>query len=499
MIRHIALRELVEHARSARFMALCGLALLLLPLSAHVNALRYHARLAQTAELRSAQQRRMAERVTESGAYASRYGWRDGETIADPALRAIRAPSRFAVLAMGAEGALPAYWQFGTEGVEPGPPAVADGSPAASDGGMDAVFIVQSVLGLLALLLVFDAISGERESGVMRLLLASPIRRGDLLLGKALGALMTLAVPLILGVAGAVLVLELDGVSLLRDGGGWRLLVFLAASALYLLNMVAIGLAVSAATARPKSSWVALLFIWIGLVLVMPRMAHMVAATVHPVPSPFESRQAKGAAILQLQNDRARALSMTWRRVAGSDTVPGGHVDPALQEAYRRTAREQERAFIDRKRASIRLVDLVSQRAAARQSALARAIGRVSPAAAYGMVAATLAGTGGDAAWRWNDQVAAHQGRLEAATFDRTFGMELFPPQLGYLRIIWWPDLTDPRERPPSYDALPAFAYREAPLQSVLAASLSELAILAAGSALWLIVALAAFQRADVQ
>jgi ABC-2 type transport system permease protein len=438
----------------------------------------------------------MAERITESGAYASRYGWRDGETITDPALRAIRAPSRFAVLAMGAESALPAYWQFGTEGVEPGPPAVASGSLATSDGGMDAVFVVQSVLGLLALLLVFDTISGERESGVMRLLLASPIRRGDLLLGKAFGALMTLAVPLVLGVAGSVLVLELVGVSLLREGGGWRVLVFLAASALYLLNMVAIGLAVSAATTRPKSSWVALLLIWIGLVLVIPRTADMVAATVHPVPPPFESRQAKSAAIRQLQKDRARALAADWRRAAGSDTVPAGHVDPALRDAYRRIAGEQERAFTDRKRASIRLVELGTQRAAARQSGLARAIGRVSPAAAYGMIASTLAGTGGDAAWRWSDQVAAHQARLEAATFDRTFGMELFPSQLGHLRIIWWPDLADPRDRPPSYDALPPFAYREAPLQSVLTGSLPELAILVVGSALFLIVALAAFQRA---
>jgi ABC-type transport system involved in multi-copper enzyme maturation permease subunit len=496
MIWHVARRELLEHVRSARFVALCGLALLLLPLSAHVNASRYHARIAQTAELRSAQQRKVAEPVTESGQYASRYGWRDGELISDPALRAVRGPSRFAVLALGAEGALPAYWQFGTEGVEPGPSAITDGG--ATGDGMDAVFIVQSVLGLLALLLVFDAVSGERESGVLRLLLASPVRRSDLLFGKALGALATLAVPLVLGVAGALLVLEVRDVSLVRQGGVARVGLFLAGSALYLLHMVALGLAVSAATSRPKSSWVALLLIWIGMVLVIPRAADMLAATVHPVPPPFESRQAKAAAIRQLQHDRARTLSSVWRRAVGSDTVPGGAVERPLRDAYRRIAMEQERAYTARKRAVIRQVELERQRAIDRQARVARAVGRVSPAAAYATVAADLAGTGSDAASRWSDQVASHQARLEAATFDRTFGMELYPASLGYLRVIWWPDLADPSDRPPAYEALPAFAYREAPLLDIVEGVLPELAMLAVGSALWMVVALTAFQRLNV-
>ena len=497
MIWHVAQRELLEHVRSARFLALCGLAVLLLPLSAHVNAARYHARLAQTAELRSAQQRRVAEPVTESGQYASRYGWRDGESIADPALRAVRGPSRFAVLALGAEGALPAFWQFSTEGVEPGPAAMPDGS-LTGDGRMDAVFIVQSVLGLLALLLVFDAVSGERESGVLRLLLASPVRRSDLLLGKALGALATLAVPLVLGVAGALLVLEARNVSLMRDGGAVRVAVFFAGSTLYLLHMVALGLAISTVTSRPKSSWVALLLIWICMVLVIPRVAEMLAATAHPAPPAFESRQAKTAAIRQLHHERARALSGVWRRAMGTDTVPGGLLDRPLRDAYRRIAAEQERAFTARKRAAIRQVELERQRAIDRQARLARAIGRVSPATAYATVAADLAGTGSDAAWRWSDQVGSHQAQLEAATFDRTFGMELYPAHLGYLRVIWWPDLAEPGDRPPAYEALPPFAYREAPLQDLLAGVLPELAILTAGSALWMIVALAAFQRLNV-
>lgn len=498
MIWHVAWRELVEHVRSARFVALCLLALLLLPLSAHVNATQYEARLAQAAALRAEQQRKSDEPITESGAFKSMYGWRDGEVLVDPALRAVRAPSRFAVLAIGSERALPAFWQFSTEGLEAGPNASADADVAGAE-RMDAVFIVESVLGLLALLLVFDAVSGERETGVLRLLIAAPVRRGDLLLGKALGALLTLAVPLVLGFGVSLLVLEAYGISLLTGQSLGRVAILLAASGLYLSNMMALGMAVSVTTARAKSSWVALLVVWISIVLVIPRAAHMVAATLHPVRPAHESRQAKIDAIQLIQSERARTLSAAWRRVAGADSAPAGYVSSALGDAYARATAGDEQRFMVRKRAAIRDTDTERQRNAERRRNLALTISRFSPAASYSALAANLAGTGDDAVHRWTEQVGAHQARLENATFDQRFGMELFPAHLDFLRIIWWPDLRNSSDRPPAYRDLPQFAYQEPALGLVIRRSLPDLAVLAVGSAAWLALALIAFQRAEVQ
>lgn len=498
MIWHVAWRELVEHVRSARFVALCALALLLLPLSAHVNATQYEDRLVQAAALRAEQQRKIDEPITESGAFRSMYGWRDGEVLADPALRAVRSPSRFAVLAIGSERTLPAYWQFSTEGMEAGPNASGDADASGTE-RMDAVFIVESVLGLLALLLVFDAVSGERETGVLRLLLAAPVRRGDLLLGKALGALLTLAVPLVLGFGASLVVLEAYGISLLSAQSLGRVAILLGASGLYLANMLALGLTVSVATARAKSSWVALLVVWISIVLVIPRAAHMVASTLHPVRPAHESRQAKIDAIQLIQSERARTLSAAWRRVAGADSVPSGYVASAMRDAYGRVIADDERRFMVRKRTAIRHTETERQRFAERRRALALAISRFSPAASYAALAANLAGTGDDAVDRWTEQVAAHQARLENATFDLRFGMELFPAHLDFLRIIWWPDLRNSRDRPPAYRDLPKFAYQEPALGLVIRRSLFDLAVLAGGSAAWLAIALIAFQRLEVQ
>ena len=83
MIWLIARREVVDHLRSARFLALCALAVLLLPLSAYVNAADWQARRAYHDALRQAQLARLAaadssREMTADGASGDgpRWGWR---------------------------------------------------------------------------------------------------------------------------------------------------------------------------------------------------------------------------------------------------------------------------------------------------------------------------------------------------------------------------------------------------------------------------------------
>ena len=56
------------------------------------------------------------------------------------------------------------------------------------------------VLSLIAILFTFDSISGERERGTLRLMLANSIPRHTVLLGKFLGALISISAPLTLAV-----------------------------------------------------------------------------------------------------------------------------------------------------------------------------------------------------------------------------------------------------------------------------------------------------------
>ncbi len=76
------------------------------------------------------------------------------------------------------------------------------------------VSLVIYLVPLIALLLGFDAIVGERERGSLDLLLAYPITRGELLLGKYLGLALAMTLAMLAGLAtvGVVLVCSLAAV-----------------------------------------------------------------------------------------------------------------------------------------------------------------------------------------------------------------------------------------------------------------------------------------------
>ena len=59
----------------------------------------------------------------------------------------------------------------------------------------------------MGLIFAYDAIAGERERGTLRLVLAQPIGRGQILLAKYISAMACLLVPLILSLLFALLLL----------------------------------------------------------------------------------------------------------------------------------------------------------------------------------------------------------------------------------------------------------------------------------------------------
>lgn len=83
------------------------------------------------------------------------------------------------------------------------------------------VSLVIYLVPLIALLLGFDAIVGERERGSLDLLLALPLTRTELLLGKYLGLAGALALAMLAGLAlvGGVLVRRFGGDALYHYGG----------------------------------------------------------------------------------------------------------------------------------------------------------------------------------------------------------------------------------------------------------------------------------------
>ena len=126
------------------------------------------------------------------------------------------------------------------------------------------VSLVIYLIPLIALLLGFDSIVGERERGSLDLLLALPITRLELLLGKYLGLAAALALATLAGLAGvAVLLAQRFGAAGLFHYGG-----FMASSVLLGLAFLSLAMLLSTlARDRARASGMAIA-LWFAFVLV---------------------------------------------------------------------------------------------------------------------------------------------------------------------------------------------------------------------------------------
>lgn len=120
------------------------------------------------------------------------------------------------------------------------------------------------LLPLIALLLSFDAIVGEHEGGSLGLLLAYPIARWQVVLGKFAGhvAILWIATGIGYGAAGTV-------VALFADSGGWNTFALLLVSSVLLgAVFIAIGYVLSTAVRERATAAGLAIGVWLLFVLV---------------------------------------------------------------------------------------------------------------------------------------------------------------------------------------------------------------------------------------
>ena len=147
---------------------------------------------------------------------------------------------------------------------------------------IDISFVVGIVFSLLAILFVFDSFSGGRGQGTLRLLLSNPAGRLQILAGKFLGALLTIAVPLTIGFLEVVLLGRIYG-GISFTAGEWGGILFLyAVSLLFLAAFLALGLFVSLFARESSTGLMYLLLAWVVIAVALPAGGTYVAEFWNP-------------------------------------------------------------------------------------------------------------------------------------------------------------------------------------------------------------------------
>ena len=149
---------------------------------------------------------------------------------------------------------------------------------------LDWVLIVRVVLSFLALVLAYDAFSGERETGTLALVLVNPISRIDLLVAKFGAHLASLFTALLLGVIVSLTMLSVTKAVHIDTSVVAAVALFLVGSVFYCSLFLLVSLGVSALSRTSASSLVFLVLIWAVIIVALPQAAYLIG--VRTVQSP---------------------------------------------------------------------------------------------------------------------------------------------------------------------------------------------------------------------
>ena len=149
---------------------------------------------------------------------------------------------------------------------------------------IDWEFVIGYVVSLIAILFTFDSISGERERGTLRLMLTNPMPRHTVLIGKFLGALMSIFIPFTLAVLINLFVSSASGDVYLAAEAWGRLSIIFFLALIYTSLFIALGLLVSVRVQGSAVSLVILLLTWVTFVVFTPGTLASIASGCSPAP-----------------------------------------------------------------------------------------------------------------------------------------------------------------------------------------------------------------------
>ena len=403
---HIVKRELYDNLNSLRFALATVLLLGLMLTNAVVYLREYPKRVQEYRDGVAGYQNRLANNAADSLYKLAEQG--PGSLYKKPSTLRFCAEGGEAFLSTYAQGSyhrwgtdtLESFWILAYPSVNPN---LYNIRPSVTK--VDWGFIIGYVLSLLALLFTFDAISSERESGTLRLTLANSIPRHKVLIGKFLGALISISIPFTLAVLINLLVISTSSVVHLNMEAWGRLGIIYFIALLYTCLFLGLGLLVSTRVQRSAVSLVVLLLIWTTLVIFMPSTLASIANGLSSSPMSYDEFRKRSA---QLKGE----VDELWDKYYSySDDTPedlrekirwGGEIvtrDAELQERLHEEQLNQQISQMNR----------------------SRTITRISPVSIFQHLLESFAGTGFERHSQFLDNVKSHaqQFRVFIADTDK--------------------------------------------------------------------------------
>jgi len=305
---------------------------------------------------------------------------------------------------------------------------------------IDLTFIVTILVSLIALILSYDVVCGEKEDGTLKQMLSNGLSRSKIVLAKFTGGAVTLIVPFLISLsAGMLIILLQPGVNWPASDWGALGLIVLGAF-FYVAIFYLIGLLISSLHASSASSIMTSLFIWVLLVLIVPNLSPYLSSFLSPTPSRIMiAREVRRLTDVD-RDDLGRKLEAKYRsevvkqypalaeQLSEAEVKRRVASDPEYRTAYEAMRAAEQKAWDeanriqDAKRNAL-TADLQQKEEA--QTSLARSISMASPLADFAYLATDLSSTG--------TRNTAHLGQLWQA-WESVFYRDYEPKKMAELK-----------------------------------------------------------------
>jgi ABC-type transport system involved in multi-copper enzyme maturation permease subunit len=345
----------------------------------------------------------------------------------DPGLQALRPPEPGSVLARGLDQSTPTWWAFDPAGPVEGPADPSQTADLQSGAVVDLEGLVRIFLSLLALVLGFEAVAGDRARGVLQAVLNHPIGYRAVLTGKLLAGAAILAVAILLG-ASTLLAATAMVSPWAIDRSVLQLVLPLSATGLiYLVALLAAAMLVGSVVRDHAVSGVTVAAVWTYVALIGPQVTTFGSRALVAIPP---------RPLLEIERQRSfdarfeatqQSVGTGYRAAIGSASLrirPTPSPDAAGIAALGRQWRTE--AQITR-----RVVEAFDQRSAELghdRSRVKSWLMWASPGSLLLEAMADLANTGTAAQDRWRQAIWTHQLYLDQVFFDNPPRIPLYVP-----------------------------------------------------------------------
>lgn len=310
-----------------------------------------------------------------------------------------RRPNVLSVFSEGLDKQIGLSAQIRLGGVSEISAASADSNPFLSIfPTLDVMLILKIIMSILALLVAYNTISGEREQGTLRLMLSYTVIRYQVLLGKLLAGLVTLIIPVTSAFIVGLLIIQFFPMVSLAGADWVRIGLMYIASLIFISAMYNIGLLFSCLMRRANISLVFGLFVWIVFTVVIPNGSVYLANYLRPTEA-REKMDAQIEALKKEANDKIDKFTKTLRTGGNQGMAMGAfrgifivYCEKALMDDYKKEYTFSEPVKI---RCADRIFEVQKQYLDGlnKQKYLASTISQISPVTVYESLMSALAGT----------------------------------------------------------------------------------------------------------